>query len=76
MVLGSWSRDPKQRPNIKYLIKLTPLFHKKSYLYCVHVQGFRLLGLVKSFSLVIVTLKKFFKNFNGLKKIFQKFLWI
>ena len=61
---GSWPRDPKQTPNTKKQRPPSPLFLQKSYLYCVHVLRLRLLGLVKTFSLGIVTPKKFCKILN------------
>jgi hypothetical protein len=73
LVRVSWSRDPKQKPKTKNHETPTPLFLQKSYLYCAHVLRLRLLGLVKSFSLDIVTLKNFLKNLIGLKKNFAKF---
>ena len=73
LVRVSWSMDPKQRPKTKKQATPTPLFLQKSYLYCAHVLTLRLLGLVKSFSLGIVTLKNFLKNLIGLKKNFAKF---
>ena len=73
MVRVSWSMDPKTKPKTKKQATPTPLFLQKSYLYCAHVLTLRLLGLVKSFSLGIVTLKNFLKNLIGLKKILQNF---
>ena len=64
MAKDPWSMDPKTKPKIKKQTTPTPLFLQKSYLYCAHVLRLRLLGLVKTFSLGIVTPKKFCKILN------------
>ena len=73
MAKDPWSMDPKQRPKTKRTRTPTPQKRKKGSYDTTQGARVRLLMVVKTFSLGIVTLKNFLKNLIGLKKILQNF---
>jgi len=64
MAKDPWSMDPKQKPKTKKQTTPTPLFYKKGSYDTTQGARVRLLMVVKTFSLGIVTLKKFCKILN------------